>query len=70
MAAVFCEFARFPEALCVVDALHRGEVAANDVLRCLHRPLEGLALCSGAAAAPGSNAATDDALSDLTRRGL
>ena len=40
----------------VVDAFHRGELAADDTLRCLHHPLEGFAISSGAAAEPGSDA--------------
>jgi len=46
----------------VVDALHGWEMAADNVLRCLHHPLEGLVISSGAAAEPGSNAAREDAL--------
>jgi len=45
----------------VVDTLHGWEMAADDALRCLHHPLEGLAISSGAAAEPGSNAAREDA---------
>jgi len=50
-----------PECMCW-DVLHGGEMVADDALRCLHHPLEGLAISSGAAAAPGSNAAREDAL--------
>jgi len=49
----------------VVDALHGWEMAADDALRCLHHPLEGLAISSGAATVPASNAAREeDALDD------
>jgi len=37
-------------------------MAADDALRCLHHPLESLAISSRAAAEPGSNAAREDAL--------
>jgi len=46
----------------VVDALHGREMAADYVVHCLHHPLEGLAISSGAAAILGSNAAREDAL--------
>jgi len=37
------------------------EMAADDALRCLHHPLEGVAISSGAAAEPDSNAVREDA---------
>lgn len=43
----------------LVEALHRGD---DDALCCLHHPLEGLAINSGAAAVPGSDAASESAL--------
>jgi len=46
VAVVLNDFRCFPKALCVVDALHSWEMAADDV----------------AAAKPGSNAAREDAL--------
>jgi len=52
----------FPKAWCVVDALHGWEMAADNALRCLHHPLEGIAISSGASAEPGNNAAREDAL--------
>jgi len=51
-----------PKASCVVDSLHGWEIAADDALRCLHHPLEGLAISSRLDAKPGSNAAREDAL--------
>jgi len=45
----------------VADALHSWEMAA-DALRCLHHPLEGLVIRSGAVDEPGSNATREDAL--------
>jgi len=36
------DFPCFPKASCVVDALHGWEMVANDALRSLHHPLEGL----------------------------
>jgi len=36
------DFLCFPKASCVVDTLHGGAMAADDVLRCRHHPLEGL----------------------------
>jgi len=62
VAVIFYDFLCFPKASCVVDALHGWEMAANDVLRCLHHPLEGLVISSGEAAEPDSNAAREDAL--------
>ena len=47
----------FSQASSVVDSLHGGEMAAGDTLRCLHHPLQGLAISSRAATIPGSNAA-------------
>ena len=47
----------FSQASSVIDALHGGEMAAGDTLRCLHHPLQGLAIGSGAATIPGSDAA-------------
>src|SRR4029434_6283207 len=52
----------FSQASTVVDALHGREMAADDTLRCLHHPLQGLAIGSGAATIPGSDAAREDAL--------
>jgi len=52
----------------VVDCLHGGEMAADDALRCLHHPMEGLVISSGAAAEPGSNAAREDALNGIPVR--
>jgi len=49
----------------VVDALHGWEMTADDVLRCLHHPLEVLVISSGAAAEPGSNASREDALNGV-----
>jgi len=60
-AAVLNNFPCFLKALCVVDALHGWEMAANDALHCLHHALEGLAISSRAAAKPDSNAAREDA---------
>jgi len=37
-------------------------MAADDALRCIHHPLEGLVISSEAAAKPGTNAAREDAL--------
>jgi len=62
VAVVLDDFPCFPKASCVVHALHGGEMAADDALRCLHHPLEGLVISSGAAAASGRNAAREDAL--------
>jgi len=62
MAVVLYDLPCFPKALCVVDALHGWDMAADDALRCLHHRLEGLAISSGAAAKPGSIAAREDAL--------
>jgi len=45
----------------VVDALHGGEMAADDALCCLHHPLESLAISRGPAAVQGSNVAREDA---------
>ena len=45
----------------MVDAFHGGELAADDALCCLHHPLEGFAISSGAAAEPGSDVAREDA---------
>src|SRR4029434_10385857 len=47
----------FSQASTVVDALHGREMAADDTLRCLYHPLQGLAIGSGAATIPGSDAA-------------
>src|SRR4029434_10722715 len=47
----------FSQASIVVDALHGREMAGDDTLRCLHHPLQGLAIGSGAATIPGSDAA-------------
>ena len=55
------DFPCFFKATCVVDAFHGGELAADDALCCLHHPLEGFAISSGAAAEPGSDAAREDA---------
>jgi len=46
----------------VVESLHGWEMAADDALRCLHHPLEGLVISSRAPAVTGSNAAREDAL--------
>jgi len=46
----------------VVDSLHAEEMAADYALCCLHHPLEGLVISSGAVAEPGSNATREDAL--------
>jgi len=63
VAVVLNDFRAFLHtASCVVDTLHGWEMAADDALRCLHHPLEGLAINSGAAAEPGGNAAREDAL--------
>jgi len=62
VAVILNYFPCFPKVSCVVDALHGREMAASDSLRCLHHPLEGLVINSGAAAKPGSNAAREDAL--------
>ena len=63
MAVVFPDSPCFTEALfCGRGFARRGGGQANDALRCLHRPLEGLAISSGAAAVPGSDAARGDAL--------
>jgi len=51
VAVVLIDFLCFPKALCVVDALHGWEMMP---FRCLHHPLEGLLISSGAAAKPGS----------------
>jgi len=61
VAVVLNDFPCFPKALCVVDALHGWEMAADDALHCLHHPLEGLVISSGASVEPGSNVARDDA---------
>jgi len=47
-----------------VDALQGWEMQPmmRSVLCCLHRPLEGLAISSRAAAEPGSNAGREDTL--------
>lgn len=42
----------------LVHAFHSGEIAADNALRCLHHPLEGLVIRRGADA----NAAREDAL--------
>ena len=47
----------------MVDAFHRGKLAADDALLCLPHPLEGFAISRGAAAEPGSDAAREDAFS-------
>jgi len=59
VAVVINEFLCFPKELCVVDALHGWEMAADDAFRCLHHPLEGLAISSGRTR---QNAAREDAL--------
>ena len=57
MAVVLDNVPCFSQASIVVDALHGREMAADDTLRCLHHPLQGLAISSGAATIPGSDAA-------------
>jgi len=59
VAVVLNDFPCFPTTLCVVDALHGWEMAGDDALRCLHHPLDGLAISSGEDAEPGSNAARE-----------
>jgi len=44
VAVALNDFLCFPKALCVLDALHGMEMAADDSLRCLHHHLEGLAV--------------------------
>ena len=55
VAVVLYDVPCFSKASRVVDALHGREMAADDMLRCLHHPLQGLAICSGAATIPGSD---------------
>jgi len=52
VAVVLNDFPCFPKESCVVDVLHGAEMAADDALRCLHHPLEGLAISSGAVVQP------------------
>src|SRR4029434_4857095 len=62
VAVVLNDVPCFSQASCVVDAVHGMEMAADDTLRCLHHPLQGLAIGSGAATIPDSDAACEDAL--------
>src|SRR4029434_5410250 len=57
VAMVLYDVPCFSQSSCVVDALHVWAMAADDTLRCLHHPLQGLAIGSGAATIPGSDAA-------------
>ena len=57
VAVVLYNVPCFSQASSVIDALHGREMAAGDTLRCLHHPLQGLAISSGAATIPGSDAA-------------
>ena len=57
VAVVLYDVPCFSQASCVVDAVHGMEMAADDTLRCVHHPLQGLASGSGAATIPGSDAA-------------
>ena len=54
VAVVLDNLPCFSQASCVVDALHRREMSADDMLRCLQQPLQGLAIRSRAATIPGS----------------
>ena len=52
----------FVDTALIVQGLDWGEIASTDAFGCPHNPLQGLAIEVSAAAIPGSEAASQDAL--------